>query len=39
LESFTSASPTALAVAFSSLLGMTVPVQEVRMGPKRADQA
>jgi glutamate racemase len=39
LESFTSASATALAVAFSSLLGMAVSIEEVEIWPKRADQA
>jgi glutamate racemase len=39
LEGFTSASATALAVAFSSLLGLAVPVQEVTIGTKLVDPA
>jgi glutamate racemase len=39
LEGFTSASATALAVAFSSLLGLAVAVREVQLGPKPGDQA
>jgi glutamate racemase len=39
LSGYTSASATALAVAFASLLGLTVPVQEVDLGTKLADRA
>ncbi|MDB5755127.1 MAG: murI [Massilia sp.] len=39
LEGFTSASANALAVAFSSLLGLAVPVQEVTIGTKLVDPA
>ncbi|MDB5909793.1 MAG: murI [Massilia sp.] len=39
LEGFTSASATALAVAFSSLLGLAVPVQEVTIGTTLAGPA
>jgi glutamate racemase len=39
LAGFTTAGATALAVAFSNLLGMAVPVQEVEIGPKRVSQA
>jgi glutamate racemase len=39
LQGYTSASATALTVAFSSLLGLTVPVQEVRIGTKLANPA
>jgi glutamate racemase len=37
LAGYTSASSTALAVAFSSLLGVTVPVQEMQIGSNLAD--
>ena len=37
LQGYTSASATALAVAFSSLLGLPVPVQEVQIGTKSGD--
>jgi glutamate racemase len=37
LAGYTSASATALAVAFSSLLGVTVPVQEMKIGTDLAD--
>jgi glutamate racemase len=37
LAGYTSASATALAVAFSSLLGVTVPVQEMQIGSNLAD--
>lgn len=39
MEGFTSASATALAVAFTSLLGLTVTVQQVEIGTKLADPA
>jgi glutamate racemase len=39
LAGFTTAGATALAVAFSNLLGMAVPVQEVEIGPKLVSQA
>jgi glutamate racemase len=39
LEGYTSASATALTVAFSSLLGLPVPVQEVQIGTKLANPA
>lgn len=39
LDGCTSASATALSVAFSSLLGITVPVRVVQIGPKMADPA
>jgi glutamate racemase len=39
LEGFTSASATALVVAFSSLLGLAVAVREVQLGPKPGDRA
>ena len=39
LLGYTSASATALAVAFSSLLGLPVPVQEVQFGTKSGDPA
>jgi glutamate racemase len=39
LQGYTSASATALAVAFASLLGFTVPVREVQIGTKLADPA
>jgi glutamate racemase len=39
LQGYTSASATALAVAFSSLLGLPVPVQEVHIGTKSGDPA
>lgn len=39
LEGYTSAGASALALAFSSLLGLTVPVQEVRIGTISADPA
>ena len=39
LEGFTSASASALAVAFTSLLGLTVPVEEVQIGTKSANPA
>jgi glutamate racemase len=39
LQGYTSASATALAVAFSSLLGLEVAVEEVRIGAKSADPA
>jgi glutamate racemase len=39
LQGYTSASATALTVAFSSLLGLAVPVQEVKIGTKSADPA
>jgi glutamate racemase len=39
LDGYTSSSATALMVAFSSLLGMAVPVQEVKIGPKSLDRA
>jgi glutamate racemase len=39
LLGYTSASATALAVAFSSLLGLPVPVQEVQLGTKSGDPA
>jgi glutamate racemase len=37
LQGYTSASATALAVTFSSLLGLPVPVQEVQLGTKSGD--
>jgi glutamate racemase len=37
LDGYTSASATALTVAFSTLLGLAVPVQEVRIGAKSVD--
>jgi glutamate racemase len=37
LQGYASASGTALEVAFSSLLGLTVPVQEAKIGTKLAD--
>jgi glutamate racemase len=39
LEGYTSASATALTVAFSSLLGLPVPVQEVQIGTKSVNPA
>ncbi len=39
LQGYTSASGTALEVAFSSLLGLAVPVQEVEIGTKLTDSA
>ena len=39
LNGYTSASATALMVAFSALLGLAVPVQEVEIGTKLADPA
>lgn len=39
LEGYTSASATTLTVAFSSLLGLPVPVQEVQIGTKLANPA
>jgi glutamate racemase len=39
LDGYTSASATALTVAFSSLLGLQVAVQEVELGTKSADSA
>jgi glutamate racemase len=39
LQGYTSASATALVVAFSSLLGLEVAVEEVRIGAKSADPA
>jgi glutamate racemase len=39
LDGYTSASATALAVAFSSLLGLTVPVHEVYLGTKLVNPA
>ena len=39
LEGFTSASASALALAFTSLLGLTVPVKEVQIGTKSANPA
>ena len=39
LQGYTSASGTALEVAFSSLLGLAVPVQEVEIGTKLTDPA